>query len=87
MSMYERFIKDCGAAPFSFELTPVRKVGANYIFKYGKYKGKSILEVIMLDKKYVKNMLESGDIAFTKKDDVMLRKVLYAEDKEFGGMV
>ena len=87
MSMYDRFIKDCGSAPFSFQTKPTRKVGMNYIFKFGKYKGQSILEVIMKDKKYVRYLLEEGDISFTKKDEDKLRKVLYAESERFSGVV
>lgn len=87
MSMYDRFVRDCGAAPFSFEASPTIKVGANYVFKWGKYKGDTLLEVLAKDKAYVRRLLEEGSLKFTKKDDEKLRKVLYAESERFSGVV
>ena len=87
MSLYDRFVKDCGAAPFSFETTPTRQVGLGYVFKFGKYKGQSIIEVLAKDKRYVRMLLENGDISFTKKDEPKLRKVLYAESEKYSGVL
>lgn len=81
--MFDRFTKQCGAAPFKYDVKPVRKIGLNYIFKFGKYKGMSLIEVLMVDKEYIKNILENGEIEFTKKDDKKIRNLLYdSKDKE-----
>jgi len=87
MSLYDKFIKDCGSAPFSFKAAPTIKVGANYTFKWGKYKGMSLVEVLTIDRNYVKRMVEEGSLKFTKKDDARLRKVLYAESEKYSGVV
>lgn len=87
MSLYDKFVRDCGSAPFSFETSPTRKVGLNYIFKFGRYKGESLIEVLAKDKGYVRRLFENGDISFTKKDEPRLRKVLYAESEKYSGVV
>ena len=87
MSLYDKFVKDCGAAPFSFEASPTRKIGLNYVLKFGRYKGESLVEVLAKDKGYVRRLLEDGDISFTKKDEPRLRKVLYAESEKFSGVL
>ena len=87
MSLYDKFVKDCGAAPFSFEASPTRKIGLNYVFKFGRYKGESLVEVLAKDKGYVRRLLEDGDISFTKKDETRLRKVMYAESEKFSGVL
>ena len=87
MSLYDKFVKDCGAAPFSFEASPTRKIGLNYVFKFGRCKGESLVEVLAKDKGYVRRLLEDGDISFTKKDEPRLRKVLYAESEKFSGVL
>lgn len=80
MSLYDRFCRECGSSPFSFELPTIRKVGLNYVFKFGKYKGMELVDIILKDKGYVKYIFERGDITFTKKDEDKLRKILYGDE-------
>lgn len=89
MSLYDKFIKVCGTAPLCLSVSqPSRKVGMNYVFKYGKYKGKGLLEVILIDKQYIINLLETGDITLIKKDEAQIRKVLYNDqNQKFSGIL
>lgn len=78
MSLLSQFNQKCGAAPFSFEQKTVRKIGLGYVFKFGKYKGFSVIELLTSSdgREYLKHLYERGDITFTKKDDSKLRSLL-----------
>ena len=75
--LYDKFVTDCGGAKFTFTLEAPRKVGANYIFKFGRYKGMSLFNVLLADKDYIKYLLETEKITFTKKDNDKLRSIIY----------
>lgn len=81
MSLYDKFVADCGGAKFTFTLDAPRKVGCNYLFKFGKYKGMSLFNVLLIDKDYIKYLLETEKITFTKKDDAKLRGIIYGSGK------
>ncbi len=78
MSLHELFISKCGKPPFTFNVMPTRKVGLNYIFKFGKHKGKTFLDVMLSDKQYIRWLYNNGDIEFTKKDEKTIMEMLNA---------
>lgn len=80
MSLFEKFNRECGSSPFSFDIPSVRKVGLNYTFKFGKYKGMDLIDILIKDKEYIKYIFERGDITFTKKDEDKIRKILYGDE-------
>lgn len=75
--LYDKFVSDCGGAKFTFTLEAPRRVGANYLFKFGKYKGMTLFNVLLRDKDYIRYLLETEKITFTKKDDKILRSIIY----------
>lgn len=78
MSLYNDFIKKCGVKKIVFQLPKCRKVGLHYTFKFGKYKGAKLIEILATDRDYIKKLFENGDIEFTKKDEKFIKGVLYA---------
>ena len=79
--LYDKFVTDCGGAKFTFTLEAPRKVGANYVFKFGRYKGMSLFNVLLADKDYIKYLLETEKITFTKKDNDKLRSIISGSGK------
>lgn len=79
--MYDRFVADCGGAKFTFQLEAPRKVGCNYTFRFGRYKGETLFSVLIKDKDYIKYLLETEKITFTKKDDAKLRGIIYGSNQ------
>lgn len=75
--LYDKFIQDCGLAKFTFTLDAPRKVGMKYVFKFGKYKGMRLFDVLIKDKDYIKFLYESNQISFTKKDEANLKGIIY----------
>lgn len=79
--LIDKFTKECGTAKFTFKLDSPRKIGSKYVFKFGKYKGMSLIDVLIADKNYVKYLYESEKITFTKKDEVMLKGIIYGNSE------
>lgn len=75
--LYDKFVRDCGGAKFTFSVKAPRKIGSKYIFGFGKYKGSSLLDVIIKDKDYVKYLFETETISFTKKDEALIKGIIY----------
>ena len=75
--LYDRFIRECGMGKFTFQTETPRRVGLKYVFKFGKYKGMSLFDVLLVDKDYLKYLHENNQISFTKKDKDKLMGVLY----------
>lgn len=75
--LYDRFVKDCGLAKFTFQIEAPRKVGLKYVFRFGKYKGQKLFDVLLFDKEYIRFLYESNQISFTKKDEANLKGIIY----------
>lgn len=82
MSLLDIFNNECGQKRFTFTKQPAKKVGLKYKFKFGKYKGFDMMDVLCKDKMYVKYLHEAGIIEFTKKDDTKLRSIIYGSQTE-----
>lgn len=83
-NLLDKFERDNGLAKVKFSVGNARRVGLSYVFKFGKYKGMSLVDVLTSDRDYVRFLLENGNIEFTKKDDAKIRKILYDNQDNAG---
>lgn len=80
-SMYDEYQKTIDLDGIPLKTFKVTKVGLNFVFKFGKHAGKTLAEVILLDRKYVKGLLDSGSFEINKRDASTVEALLYAKSK------
>lgn len=79
---YDKYVAIFGNPIVYYDIPKQKVIGSKFIFKYGKHKGRSLVEVLAIDKRYIKTIIESGDFAFAKKEEAILNKILYGKKSE-----